>query len=95
MNRFVARVQVFVRAEDAGAATMSAMSSLNFIMVTIGIILAVTGGLIMNVDSATFSAHLDWIPHAHVVLRHPQVAIAVGAVLVVLGIIYQPRRFRC
>ncbi|MBN2562722.1 MAG: hypothetical protein JXQ75_17490 [Phycisphaerae bacterium] len=57
-----------------------------------GVVLSSVSGLICYVGTGHLANHLDWLPHANLLLSHPGAALGAGATLIVASLLFQPSR---
>ncbi|HVP11795.1 MAG TPA: hypothetical protein VMV94_11480 [Phycisphaerae bacterium] len=63
-------------------------------MMLLGVFLSMISGLVCYVGAATVYDALDWLPQSNLILANPEVALAIGAFLIVTSFICQPSRLQ-
>jgi hypothetical protein len=68
------------------------MNLITLAMMILGVAMSALSGMICYVGPFTAAGSIDWVPHADLMLYHPQACLGIGAVLLVLGMAMQPTR---
>lgn len=58
-----------------------------------GVVMSISSGFVLYVDSSSFYDNFDWLPASQLLLGYPEVALVIGAFLIVASIASQPVRF--
>jgi hypothetical protein len=66
------------------------MTYLTTTALAFGVMLSAVAGLLCTMGVECVSAQLDWLPHADLLLSHPQMALGAGAILIVVSLLCQP-----
>ena len=70
------------------------MSLITTTSMAMGVVLSALSGLICYIGSGAVGCHLDWLPHANLVLTHPGAFLGAGASMVVVGLLCHPTRIQ-
>lgn len=68
------------------------MNLITLAMMILGVAMSIASGLICYLGPYAAATGIDWMPHADLMLCHPQVCLGLGAGLLVLGMAMQPTR---
>ncbi len=68
------------------------MNLITLAMMILGVAVSAVSGMICYVGPYSAASSIDWMPHAELVLFHPQWCLGIGAGLLVLGMAMQPTR---
>jgi hypothetical protein len=70
------------------------MALFTMTIMLLGVLLSMVSGLVCYVGAATVWDSLDWLPQSNLILANPEVALTIGAILIVTSIICQPSRLQ-
>lgn len=68
------------------------MNLVTLAMMILGVTMSIASGMVCYLGRFAAAASMDWLPHADVMLGHPQVCLGAGVVLLLLGMAMQPTR---
>lgn len=68
------------------------MNMITLAMMILGVAMSATSGLVCYLGPYATASSIDWLPHAELMLCHPQTCLGVGAGLLLLGLAMQPAR---
>ena len=69
------------------------MTAVSMVLMALGVSFSAIGGLTYQHGSHNVLGHVDWIPHAGLMLANPGVAFALGVAMIVSAIVCQARRY--
>jgi hypothetical protein len=55
-----------------------------------GFLLCAVAGLVCGLGSGGLGQHLEWLPHANLLLSNPQAAFGAGVLMILVGLVLRP-----
>lgn len=68
------------------------MNLVTLAMMILGVGLSAASGMVCYLGPIAAATGVDWLPHADLMLYHPEMCLGLGAALLVLGMAMQPSR---
>jgi hypothetical protein len=68
------------------------MALFTMTIMLLGVFLSMISGLVCYAGAGTVYDALEWLPQSNLILSNPEVALTIGALLIVTSFICQPNR---
>lgn len=65
---------------------------ITMLMMAAGVLISTIGGLVHQNGAGSLYGSLDRLPHSELLIANPGTAFVVGLVLLIMGVVCQPRR---
>ncbi len=68
------------------------MAFVTMVLLAFGVVLSSVSGLVCYMGSSSLNGLMDWMPYSDTLLSHPEMALALGAVLTIACALGPPSR---